>query len=89
MAENTNVDVKCPAISPNGTECIKTMYVSRSGEIWDHAGGHIFATEKTLNVLNNYHYDAGALLAGEPVTYHTPEECTYTGVCAWRNSIKI
>ncbi len=75
---------KCSAISEDGIACIKTLYRSQSGEYWEHSGGHIFATEPTMYIINNYHYDAGALLAGESVSYHKPEDCDRTGYCAWR-----
>lgn len=64
----------CPA-EAEGKPCQKYLYRASNGEDWDHAGGHWFATDATHDRIARGHFDAGALLAGEPVTIHMPEEC--------------
>lgn len=76
--------MECSAVNDAGLPCQKPMYHARNGEHWDHAGGHVYATSRTMEALATMHYDAGALLAGEKVTMHTAEECTGEGFCAWR-----
>lgn len=76
-----NKESQCPAISADGVSCVKPLYFSQSGEYWEHAGGHVYATRETLRRLDEWHYDAGALLAGEAVPLHAPEDCLGPEFC--------
>lgn len=75
---------KCTSVSDNGLPCQKANFLSSSGEYMEHPGGHFFASDEGWKALNEMHYDAGALLRGIPTAFHSPEECDYTGGCAWR-----
>jgi hypothetical protein len=82
----TTTENQCPSTSDNLT-CSKPLYHATNGEYWDHAGGHIFTTPEINEALNTMHYDAGALLSGQPVEMlHKAEDCDYQGVCAWRKN---
>lgn len=77
----------CPAVSEDtGLRCQKKLYHAQNNELWDHLGGHIFASPLTMLNLETKHYDAGKLLNGEPVTFHDAETCDYSGFCAWRKT---
>lgn len=85
MVETENVAPVCGSVSPDsGLTCQKTLYKASNGEYWDHPGGHFYSTPEIMSKLSSEHYDATSLLAGEPVAFHKPEECDYTGACAWR-----
>lgn len=80
------LDKDCTETSEDGTlNCKKSNFWSEnSQEYIPHAGGHMFATDESMDKLMNWHIDATALLSGRPAESHPPEECTRTGFCAWR-----
>lgn len=39
-------------------KCVKPMYRAQNGEVWDHAGGHMYATEAQAEALRTGNYDA-------------------------------
>jgi hypothetical protein len=83
----TSKDIdECSSVSDTGLPCQKKLYHAQNGEYWDHAGGHIYALPETMEKFRTLHYDAGAALSGQPVSFHFPEECTYEGYCAWRRN---
>jgi len=71
---------RCPAVTDSGVPCIKRIRDGAS----DHAGGHIFASVEVERTLDSGHYDARALLAGEPATWHEPQDCTSECVVWWQ-----
>lgn len=77
---------KCSAVNSDGLSCQKRLYHAVNGEYWDHTGGHMYATPETMERLRTQHYDATAALKGQPFSFHSPEECTYEGACAWRKN---
>ena len=79
---------ECLVVSDNGLACKKNLHHASNGEWWEHAGGHIFASEKTWDIINEEHVDATALLSGATANHHAAEDCTYDGFCAWRKNIK-
>jgi len=74
-------ELQCSALSDSAVSCVKPLYRSSGGEIWDHAGGHVFASRETMAKLDTWHYDAGALLAGEATTMHAPQDCPGIELC--------
>ena len=80
---------ECLAVNEDGLVCKKKLYHAQNGEWWDHAGGHMFASDKTWKTLTEDHVDATALLSGLPASSHSPEDCTYDGFCAWRKPLVI
>lgn len=66
---------KCAARSESGLPCQKRLYDARNGETWEHAGGHMFASDEVWANLDTRHYDATALLSGLPASSHEPADC--------------
>lgn len=60
--------------STEGNSCIKRLVVDVDGEGY-HGGGHMFATPAVRKVLDGGHYDATALISGQPASWHEPDEC--------------
>lgn len=60
--------------STEGSSCIKRLTVDIDGEGY-HGGGHMFATAAVRLVLDGGHYDATALISGQPATWHEPDDC--------------
>lgn len=79
-----NDDVQCSKVNDDGLPCQKMLHHAQNGEYWDHAGGHMYASNETMNNIRTMHVDATALLSGQPAGSHKPEDCTYDGFCSWR-----
>lgn len=66
----------CPVLHPDGLDapCSKTVpkgWTASEG----HGGGHCWMSAETAAILDGGHYDARALLAGEPADTHDPADC--------------
>lgn len=81
---------QCSAVSDQGLVCRKPLFFSpREQEYIDHAGGHLYMTEETENLLDEassgaVHLDNTALLSGLPASHHRAVDCDKTGFCSWR-----
>ncbi len=62
----------CPIPSPDGLPCQKTIPFGWPVED-GHGGGHWWASPETAAIFDGGHYDARALLSGQPANYHAPE----------------
>lgn len=71
----------CPVPSPTGLPCTKTIPAGWTADE-GHGGGHFWISPEGSDALANQHYDAGALLAGQPVQFHKPEDC-HPGCWRW------
>lgn len=58
--------------------CVKPMYEASNGEVWDHAGGHFYASDEQAERLASGDYDASAVLANL-VTVRAAGEPTQPG----------
>lgn len=57
-------ELTCPATYDDGRQrCVKPMYRARNGEVWEHGGGHFFASEEGARRLASGDYDATVLLS--------------------------
>jgi len=76
MAEKiSDGTLPCPVPSPGGLPCVKRIPRGwTAGE--GHGGGHFWMSAETEQALERGHYDATAVLAGQPFTIHQPEDCT-------------
>lgn len=75
---------RCPKVDEtSGHPCQKPL-IRLSDGTHDHAGGHWFASDRTQRLLDEGHYDAGALLRGEPVSAHLPANCPGPPACLGR-----
>ncbi len=71
----------CPAVS-EGIPCVKPLYLSQSGEAWEHAGGHVYSSSETLQRIQTWHFDAADFLAGKSTAAHAPEDCPGEEFCS-------
>lgn len=81
----------CPVVSDSGLKCQKRLHWFESSQEYDdHAGGHIFADADTWDKFTSpdVHIDAAAFLAGKPADSHEAKDCTRTGHCAWRLTLR-
>lgn len=81
---NKNSLGRCGSTS-NNLQCQKKLYVSSTGELWEHAGGHTYTTDEVWQTISRDHVDSTALLSGAPTKSHLASECDGSySYCAWR-----
>lgn len=74
---------QCVEVNEDGLSCQKGLYHSSTGEYWEHAGGHIFASNETWKTFTTEHFDATKFLSGLPVSHHSEEDCPGEPGCYW------
>jgi hypothetical protein len=67
----------CPIPNPGNPEhrCVKPIPMGWGPEE-GHGGGHVWMSPRQEEILDRGHFDARALLSGEPTKVHLSEECT-------------
>lgn len=78
--------MRCPVPSESGLPCVKRIPKGWTADM-GHGGGHYWIHPDTQQAMERGHYDATAVLAGQPFTIHQPEDCPGPPECRhWQAS---
>lgn len=73
--------MRCPVPDPdNGLPCQKRIPVGWTAD-QGHGGGHWWQDDESFERMQTAHYDAKALLSGQPTGMHDPEDCPGSPTC--------